>query len=172
MAVAAHRRTSIHDFTPRALAMCAIGLLSVVLPTLAAGESAKASVVVNAEFSSRTSLKVSAQVLTFEVVNPAQAATASVEFSAGARTLTRGDVVLSFEMLRAIEGPDGCPDVEAALTLAGEGQGAMSRGALAEPQVARRWTGSGLRTGRLVFALRAGAAGTYAVPMRFTLIAP
>jgi hypothetical protein len=38
--------------------------------------------------------------------------------------------------------------------------------------VAGRWVGSGLRTGRLVFSLRAASGGTYTLPLRFVLSAP
>jgi hypothetical protein len=39
-------------------------------------------------------------------------------------------------------------------------------------RVAGRWIGSGLRTGRLTFALRSAVAGTYSLPVRFVLSAP
>ena len=159
-------------FTPRPFAAVPFVLICLGLTETAAAESATASIAVNARFASRTSLKVSAEVLRFDVVDPAKPATVTVDFSAAARTLTGGEVVLLFEMLRAIEGPEGRPDVEAALTLAGEGEGAISRAVVAAPQVARRWMDSGLRTGRLIFALRARAVGTYTVPMDFTLSAP
>jgi hypothetical protein len=59
------------------------------------------------------------------------------------------------------------------MTFAGEGDGLLAgvvvNGAAA---VAGRWTGSGLRTGRVLFSMRAAAAGTYTVPVRFVLSAP
>jgi hypothetical protein len=139
----------------------------------AAAETATGSVTVTAQFGSRTSLKVSTQVLQFDVARPGDPATAVVEFSAGARTRDGGEVVLSVEPMRAIDGPGGAADVDAALTFAGDGAGTLS-GALdaAATSVAGRWSGSGLRSGRLVFALRASAPGTYTVPVRFVLTTP
>ena len=139
----------------------------------AASDTATGAVVVSAQFSSRTSLRVSTQLLQFDVVSPGQSATVAVDFSAGARTQSGGEVVLSVEPARAVEGPGGAADVESSLSFAGEGDGTTTGivGSVA-PTVAGRWTGSGLRTGRLVFSLRAGARGTYTVPVRFVLSTP
>lgn len=148
--------------------------IAAVLPTVAiASDTATGVVVVSANFSSRTSLRVSTELLQFDVAAPGQPATALVEFSAAARTSSGAEVVLSVEPVRAIEGPGGAGDVESAVTFAGEGEGTTA-GALAtnSTAVAGRWIGSGRRTGRLVFSLRAGVSGTYAVPVRFVLSAP
>ncbi len=111
--------------------------------------------------------------LRFDVITPGQAATAEVEFSAGARTPSGAEVVLSMEPERAIEGPGGAADVESSLSFSGEGEGTtagiVGSGA---PTIAGRWSGSGLRSGRLVFSLRAGATGTYTLPVRFVLSTP
>src|SRR4029453_11507284 len=97
-----------------------------------------------AGFGSRTSLRVSSQTLQFAVSDPAVPAVAVVEFSAGARTQTGGGGPLPVERLSSID----CP--EEAVTFTGEGPGsAAGRLAAAGPTVAARWTGSGLRTGRL-----------------------
>jgi hypothetical protein len=139
----------------------------------AAADNATTSVTVSARFESRTSLKVSDRVLRFEVESPAQAATAAIEFDAGARTRAGGEVVLTVESVRATHGPGGAGDADTSLEFAGEGDGALS-GSLAPsaPAVAGRWVGSGKRTGRLVFALRASAPGHYTLPVRFVLSAP
>lgn len=140
---------------------------------LFAADTANGTVVVNAQFSSRTSLRVSAELLQFEVATPNQPAIAAVDFSAGARTQAGAEVVLSVEPVRGVEGPGGAADVEASLSFSGEGDGTLG-GVLAAggPTVAGRWVGSGLRNGRLLFALRTAASGTYTVPMRFVLSAP
>ena len=153
-------------------ASCLVGPAVVASPAHAA-DSASATVAVSASFGSRTSLKVSSQLLQFDVNDPASPATAAIDFSAGARTRQGGEVVLTVEPVRAVQGPGGAADVEAAVTFAGEGTGTLS-GALrpASTTVAGRWTGSGLRTGRLVFALRAGSSGSYTLPVRFILSAP
>ncbi len=138
-----------------------------------AAETVSRVVTVEATFSSRTSLHVSADLLEFDVASPGRPATAAIEFSAGARTRPDAEVVLSVEPLRGMDGPGGAADVESPVSFAGEGGGTMS-GTLASSgaAVAGRWIGSGLRRGRLVFALRSGAAGTYTLPVRFVLSAP
>jgi hypothetical protein len=145
-------------------------------PAAAASESATASITVSAAIESRTSLKVSSQVLQFDVAVPGQPGVATVDFSAGARTRSGGDVVMTVEPLRAVEGnagPGGAADVETSITFAGTGDGTLA-GTLqdANATVAGRWNGSGFRTGRLTFALRASAAGSYTVPVRFVLSTP
>ena len=58
-----------------------------------AAESANASVVVTAQFGSRTSPKVSTELLQFDVTTANQSSVATVEFSAAARTRHGGEVV-------------------------------------------------------------------------------
>lgn len=142
------------------------------VPNVASADTASRALTVSATFSSRTSLKVSADLLRFEVA-AGQPATAIVEFSAGTRTQSGAQVVLSVEPLRGVEGPGGAGDVETSLSFAGQGEGTlggMLRGT--GPTVAGQWMGSGMRHGRLVFALQADASGTYTVPVRFVLSAP
>lgn len=139
----------------------------------AASERASATVTVTATFGTRTSLDVSTQLLQFETRQPGQPATASVEFAAKARTGTESEVLLSVEALRSAEESGGAADVETSVTFEGEGEGTLrGRVAFARPVVAGRWVGSGRRHGRLVFALRAGARGSYSLPVRFVLSAP
>jgi hypothetical protein len=133
----------------------------------------ESSVVVSASFGSRTALDVSTRTLDFDVSDPSTPAIASVEFTAAARTAAGAPVVLSIEPLRAIQGPGGAADVELHLTFDGHGEGLLAgimndRG----PAAAGRWIGSGHRTGRLVFRLRAAARGAYTVPIRLVLTTP
>jgi hypothetical protein len=139
---------------------------------VSAQQQAAATVRVQAQFASRTSLSVSARVLQFDVTE-AGVATVAIDFAAGARIASGGEVVLSIEPERAIAGPGGAADVETALSFEGHGAGTLA-GALAPhaPAVAGRWSGSGLRTGRLIFALQAAAPGYYSVPLRFVLSTP
>jgi hypothetical protein len=59
------------------------------------------------------------------------------------------------------------------LTFNGEGAGTTSGSVTAEaPTVAGQWIGSGVRRGRLVFALRSSTRGTHIVPVRFVLSTP
>ena len=72
--------------SPRVLCLVAF---AVALSTSAAAEDlARASVTVQAQFSARTSLTVSTELLQFDVTQAGGDATAAVEFSAGARTAT------------------------------------------------------------------------------------
>ncbi len=138
-----------------------------------AADTANASVVVNAQFSSRTSLKVSTELLQFDVARPDQPALAAIDFLAAARTQAGAEVVLSVEPLRGLEDPGGAAGVESSMTFAGEGDGTLGGVvASAGPTVAGQWVGSGRRAGRLLFSLRAGATGAYTVPIRFVLSAP
>jgi hypothetical protein len=151
-------------------------LALLVLPganAVSAEEVSRAAVAVNAQFAARTSLKVSSELLRFEGVAPGATATASIEFTAGARTPSDADVILTVEPMLAIQGPGGAADVETSLSVSGEGQGLVSANLSATSgTVIGRWQGSGLRAGRLVFSLRANAAGNYSVPVRFVLSTP
>jgi hypothetical protein len=136
-------------------------------PGVEGAESKSSTVAVVAGFGSRTSLKVSSQILQFAVSDPDEPAVAVIEFSAGTRTQSGADVLLTVERLPSMDCPDGT-----ALTFVGEGPG-TSAGTLdpVAPTIAARWTGSGLRTGRLKFVLHT-SPGTYTVPVRFVLSAP
>ena len=131
-----------------------------------------AHVQVRMDVATRTSLKVSSDVLRFDVARDGGAATAVIDFSAGARVTSGADVVLSVEPLRAIDGPGGAADVESSLSFSGEGPGVLAGSLTRDTTVVGRWQGSGLREGRLVFTLRANASGTYTLPVRFVLSTP
>lgn len=152
----------------RAACLAALGFVT----TVSAAETATTSVVVSARFCSRTSLQVSTDVLRFDLPISGQTGTSVVDFSAGVRTHSGAEVLLSVEPLRRDMGPAGSRDAES-VSFAGQGNGTLE-GVLdaASPAVAARWIGSGLRQGRLVFRMRATAAGTYFVPVRFILSAP
>lgn len=138
-----------------------------------AQSTASATVVVTAEFASRTALHVSTDDLRFEVPRDGGVSTVVVDFDARARTFAIGEVVLVVEPLRGLDGPGGAADVEAAVTFSGEGDGTLA-GTLqpAAATVAGRWRGSGRRSGRLVFTLHTGTPGSYRIPVRFVLTAP
>ena len=138
-----------------------------------AGDSSTASVTVTAGFASRTSLKVSTDVLRFDIKAAGQSTETIVDFSAAARTQQGGEVVLTVELVGAMNGPGGASDVETSLTFSGFGNG-LGKGPLdcSVPSIAGRWVGSGLRTGQLAFTLRSSVPGSYSVPVRFVLSAP
>lgn len=151
-----------------------LAVLAIAAPSTAmAGESATASITVTAEFATRTSLKVSSQVLQFDLDNPDQPGLAAIDFAVGARTRIGGEVVLTVEPVRSVVGPEGAADILTSVTFSGTGLGTLA-GALQESgtTVAGRWNGSGLRTGRLTFALRAPVSGSYTLPVRFVLSTP
>ena len=149
-------------------------LLAILLATSARPVAAQTSVAVTAEarVQSRTSLSVSADVLRFDVVDPAVPATAAVEFSAGIRAAAGVETLLVVEPLTAVQGPGGAADVEVLLRFDGVGSG-ITTGELGVARApAARWTGSGLHTGRLVFRLTSRVPGAYSLPVRFVLSAP
>ena len=165
----------------RFLSSTVVAAIVLSVATTASAETTSTTLVVAATFNSRTSLNVSADVLQFDVVSPGDPAVAMVDFSARARTAGSTQVVLSVEPLQEVQGPsgpvpssvEGPADAQTSLTFSGVGEGTLS-GAVAPSglTVASRWTGSGLRHGTLVFALRATAPGKYTIPVRFVLSAP
>ena len=149
-----------------------IGAFVPLLAAPSAAESAETistTVAVVAEFSTVTSLRVSSQTLRFAATQPDLPAVAVVDFVAGARTRQGGEVMLSVEPMTGLV-PDEGSDV--AVTFTGQGTGLLS-GTLASTgsTPVARWTGSGLRTGRLTFSLPQ-TAGAPTLPVRFVLSAP
>ena len=157
----------------RSRLLLTVAVLAVCARGAAAEDVATARVSVNLHVASRTSLKVSSRVLHFDVTRPGGFATAALDFSAGARTPARSDVVLTIEPERGIDGPGGAAEVDTDLSFIGEGDGVLAGSvALAHGTVVGRWQGSGLREGRIIVTLRANAAGTYSLPVRFVLSTP
>jgi hypothetical protein len=139
----------------------------------AAEDVACANVTVNLNLGTRTSLKVSSRVLQFDVTQPGGIATAALDFSAGARMPAGSDVVLTVEPLRGAEDLRDTADGDATLSFTGEGHGMLAGPIAAEQStIVGRWQGSGLREGRVIFTLRANAAGSYVLPVRVVLSTP
>ena len=156
-----------------------IVLMSCVSPRAAGaadGNSAvlgdSATVVVTAHFSSRTSFKVSSDLLRFHLTESDGRATTAVDFRAAARTASSAEVTLSVEPLPPVEMPAKAviDPVISVTGLAPGGEGTVV--AHGSPGLASRWFGSGVRTGRLIFTLQAGAVGRYSIPVQFVLSAP
>jgi hypothetical protein len=145
---------------------------SAVVSSAAASESAHATVTVTARFDSRTSLVVSTRVLRFAVTDPAQPAVEVVDVQAAARTAAGAEIVLSVESLAAPHGPGGPAPGGGTISFEGRGDGLTAGSLGPSSTVAGRWTGSGKRSGQLVFALRSERSGTYTIPVRFVLSAP
>lgn len=159
----------------RSRRVCILALVAAALGTGTgwAEDVARATVHVNVQVAARTSLQVSSELLHFDVARPGDAATVAVDFRAAARTAGASDVMLTIEPLHGLEGPGGAADVDASLSVSGEGDGLVSGDVrAAQTTVVGRWQGSGLRRGRLVFTLRANAPGRYAMPVRFVISTP
>ena len=128
---------------------------------------------VTADITTRTSLQVSTDTLEFDLAEGALDALAVVTYRAGARTREGGEVLLTVEPAGGVRGPGGAADVETHLAIAVAAGDVLAGGALgAAPRVAGRWSGSGLRSGAIVFRLQGSASGHYSVPVRFVLSAP
>ncbi len=126
----------------------------------------------HAEFRSHTSLNVSTSQLRFEIGDAKDTPRAAIEFAAAARTYQGGEVLLTVDPIRTIHSPQGGPSAN--LGIGYEGEGGIS-GTLSEagPHVVGRWVGSGMRPGRVLFALHgADAPGVYLLSLKFVLSAP
>jgi hypothetical protein len=160
---------------PSAPLLCAAGLL-VISPaeSVSASDSVHRSLVVRAEVSPRTSLHTSAEALQFEISDPSLPATASIQFSAGTRTHAAGEVLLiveQFSMPQRISATSREGDSDPVATTDSGSDDAVDVSAPGR-KVAKRWIGSGLRSGKIDFILRASEPGLYDVPVRFVLSAP
>lgn len=156
---------------PAAVCLALGFVLTTTIVTGVEASEDRRSVIVQAEVFSRTVLRVSAEDLHFEIADPAVAATASLEFWAGARTKSGGEVLLLVEPVHgAWNASSGAGAVELGLAAA-EGSGSESVSP-AGPTIVRRWRQSGSRRGTLPFVFRASKPGTYRVALRVVLTAP
>jgi hypothetical protein len=157
------------------LGHAAIGVMvfGAVAPLTCLAQSGVGTATVRATFEQRSAVRASTPVLQFNVVDPAEPALASVEFTASARTSSGAEVLLVLEPIGTVRGPGGAADVETRLALEG-GTGGVLAGDVpsSSPLTAARWTGSGQRGGRLVFSLRASAPGQYSVPISLAVSVP
>ena len=147
--------------------------LMVALASMAGGvaraaETTSSRITITAQVYSRTALRVSTDELYFDAGEPNAGPVASVEFDARARIPSGTDIVLTVQPIDAAIGQD-----PTTITFAGVGAGTRA-GTLsaAVPATAGRWTGSGRRSGRLLFTLCNARPGVYTVPVRFVLSAP
>jgi len=143
-----------------------------------ASDQAMAVTLFSATIRTYTSLRLSDQVLTIAPrlagdEGPLQAG--SIEFRAAARTSTDGEVILTVEPIAPLASvTGGAADEATTIAFEGSGDGAQN-GVLADgrPEMAARWMGSGLRTGRLAFTVHGPVAPQGAtLPLRFVLSAP
>ena len=156
-----------------AIGCLAVALLAHPAALLAQSGDRSAVIVASATIAPRTSLKVSAHVLEFRIEPGSTEGVATIEFTAAARALPESQVIMTVSAAGGLTGPGGAADVDVDVAFAGEGSGAQS-GALhlTETAATGRWTGGGVRTGRLVFTLRASTPGDYKLPVRFAISVP
>jgi hypothetical protein len=155
----------------RALSSAAIMLMIGVVNADWLAAQTTAGATVSATFQTRSSLAESSPTLTFEVTDPDRPAIASIDFVAAARAPAGAEVRLIVEAAASVTGPGG-PGV-ARLALDGGSEGVVIADLPPSvQQTAARWTGSGRRAGRLVFALQASAPGRYSVPLRLAVSVP
>ena len=148
------------------------GLLAMGQAPMPGRANASGMVTVRADFSRHTSLHVSTSQLVFRVDRPGGIPRAIVDFTAAARTRRDGEVLLTVEPVGTMQMPEG--GVAPNLVVAYEGEGGCL-GALsgAGPHVVARWAGSGMRPGRVLFALLgAHRPGVYSLSVKFVLTAP
>ncbi len=154
----------------------------VILVGSAAGLCAQSPVAVlqfNATISPISSVRVSSDVLTLEPRETGlDGATfaQSIEFRAASRTSQSGEVVLTMEPLFPLDrlNGGGAADGVTSISFEATGEGAQA-GMLRdhEPQTVGRWVGSGVRTGRITFAVRGPIDPRgVTVPLRFVLTSP
>ena len=150
----------------RAASAAAVAFAVVILTGApSAGQQiATQSVSATVSFAPRTALTVSTRTLHFVVTDALTPATASVEFSAAARTLADGTVTLMADAADSVGLPSGV-SLEIVSGPEGVVPGALSS---QQPSLAGRWTGSGVRNGRITFQLRA-QPGSYDIPVALSL---
>jgi hypothetical protein len=141
-----------------------VGLQSVALK---ASDLVKGSVTATAAIGRRAHVRASTEVLRFDVTSGSAAAIAEVTFHAAARAAATDELVVSVEQTADTAGPGGSSADAVRVEVEGDGPGAL-RGQLSriEPVAASRWTGGGVRTGKVSFRLVAETPGIYAVPIR------
>jgi hypothetical protein len=155
-----------------------VAVLSAGAPVLLEGtDQAVATIHFGATVGASTSLRLSSSTLRVEARQPGDTGptmVGSVEYLASARTHTGGDVVLTVEAQRGLEGIVGGPSNDAvAIEFAGSGLGAANGVLHSVPEIAARWQGSGRRTGRLTFTMRGqGPLSGAIIPLRFVLSTP
>ena len=116
--------------------------------------------------------------LEFRIEPGTHEALAIVEFTAAAPALPDADVVMTVTPDGGLTGSGGAADVEADITFSGDGSGTLSgllvasRSMTTRSMTTARWTGGGVRNGRLVFTLRASSPGIYSLPVRFAISVP
>lgn len=165
----------LHSGSPVVSVLCALVIATAFPSGAQAADSTEKSIAARVEVSGRTALRVSADVLEFEVLDPAVPVAAAIEFSAGVRTQPGGEVLLIVEPLAVTHDSEGVDIVEEGVSRAAAGNAQDSDVvdlSTPGPRIVRRWSGGGLRHGTVRFTLRAPKPGRYTVPLRMVLSVP
>lgn len=141
----------------------------------AAAQQSARSLVIGATVANASSLRLSSSALHVGSVEGGRVVVVgTIVFDASARTRTTGEVILTVEALRDPDTLTGGPSGDDVVVEYGGSSDGVVPGVLSTgPQVAGRWTGSGVRHGQLVFTLRSQSptvGGT--IPLRFVLATP
>ena len=161
--------TDLGYFLCQMRSVCAlVTLLAALVPSRAVAADKTASLAVDVKIAPRTSLHVSSEVLTFVVPEGETTATATIEFSAAARTVRDAAVAMNVEWIGAGDARHATGD-DKVITFCGDGLGTQSGVLASGVAVAARWQGSGRRIGRLIFTLRVSTPGVYSVPVKFAM---
>lgn len=134
-----------------------IALLCLVGASLSASDRT-VTVLVRTTIGERSSLAVSNNLLQIVVLPGSTTGTASLEFTAGVRTLPGNEALVVAEPLQQFDGT---------LTFSGRGEGVLA-GALPGDGAAviARYVGGGQRHARIEFTLNGVPPGTYTIPIR------
>ncbi len=149
----------------------------VLLASLAAmgqapGHTATSTVLIRVEVAKRTSLHVSTSQLRFDVIDENVPPRVVIDYTAAARTRVGGDVILTVEPMGEVRTPDGEPvrGLVVGFDSTGRHDRTLAEGAV---HVAEAWTGSGARSGQIVFTLLgARKPGLYLLDLKFALSVP
>jgi hypothetical protein len=164
--------------TGRVRRTAGIGLLCVgtaLSADPAAAQQSARSLVLGATVAHASSLRLSSSALhAWSVPGGSEVVVGTIAFDASARTRSTGEVILTVEALRDPDTLNGGPSANAVVVEYGGAFDGVVPGVLSTgPQVAGRWTGSGVRHGQLVFTLRSPVTLTGGtIPLRFVLATP
>jgi hypothetical protein len=130
----------------------------------------QAAITASVRVQPRTSLTTSTQILTFHVVAADEDAFAELDFEAAARAGADRTVLLTIDPPEASDDGQGPGAFDGTLRFHRDG-GGTSEGIVDPigPTTLARWTGGGVRSGRIEFRLRASSPGVYGFPVRVSL---
>jgi hypothetical protein len=154
---------------------CAVAAAGLTLAAAGVGAQSTQHLIISARVGPRTAVRTSASVLHVDPgAGPGPSIVGAIDVEACARTRTDGEVILTVEALASVDDlAGGAASGAVVIEYAGSEPGMLSGALSRVPQVAGRWTGSGVRRGTLTFTLRsAGPVAGGSLPLRFLLSVP